>query len=353
MTESILALRGWSLQRDSFRCGPLDIELNAGEVTTLLGPSGIGKTLTMLSALGYVEEGLIATGGRSGRGVALGSGEIPPRALYIPQQSPFNPNWRVRAFLARLPWGRPTLLDMLWPLNPARARRVDEVLASLGLEARRNATAAELSGGEIQRAALAQVFLLEPELLVGDEFISALDPGIALWILEQCREALLRTSGTALFALHDVPSALRISDQLLLLFPPWLAMAPWRLIRDSASWHVGIVHTSLCASRWCTDQSMPDAALERLVRLLHDWIFEKDAIERFLATWSEANTLCILPDGSLVEDPAMPLLPTPRGSESWTDIAPVDSGRDRSRVVGVAIPRRGATALQILVRVRN
>ncbi|HEX7705614.1 MAG TPA: ATP-binding cassette domain-containing protein [Thermoanaerobaculia bacterium] len=346
MNESILAVRDWTLQRDTFRCGPLDLDLRAGEVTTILGPSGIGKTLTMLTALGYIERDLTVRGERTHRGKPLADGKIPPRALYIPQQSPFNPNWRVRGFLARLPWGNPTLFDVIWPLNRTRAQQVDDVLESLGLAERRNATVAELSGGEIQRAALAQVFLLEPQLLVGDEFISALDPGIALWILEQCREALLRTAGTALFALHDVPSTLRISDRLLLLFPSRMEMHPWEVRRGDAGWHVGIIHTTLCVSRWCVDEAIPISSLRVLLAMLREWMRDPEAIIALLNTYKHVDRLWILRDGSLSAERSVEVTAAMAG---WLDIAPVDVGRDAARIVGVSIPRPGSNALQIVI----
>ena len=268
--EPIFRLTDWSaLRGPDAGVGPVDLAFWPGEVVTLMGPSGVGKTTFLMAMLGYEDRGLTVTGERRQHGTLVGPGQVPKRALYIPQNVPFNPNWEVLGFLCRLPWGSPGWLDTLWPTRPRRRRRVLEVLGRLGLASRAQATVAQLSGGEAQRAALAQILLMESELslLVGDEFVSALDPGLAVWILDQIREIVRHSGAAAVLALHDVQAALHVSDRVLICLPPAVTSQPWVLVRGNPGWHPDVMHTILCLARWVMDVDITPGIRQLLVRL--------------------------------------------------------------------------------------
>src|SRR5664280_1311414 len=148
MSDELLSVRRWRVSRSGVvDIGPLDLDLRRGTITTVMGPSGIGKTTLLLSLLGATEAGVLISGERHQNGRVLTTGEILREALYIPQRVPFNPNWEIGRYLARLPFAtgygerEPTRTRF------ARDRRVAEVLTDLRLNHRARATLAELSGG--------------------------------------------------------------------------------------------------------------------------------------------------------------------------------------------------------------
>ena len=295
----VIQLKDWQVQRrGSVNIGAMDFALQQEEIISVMGPSGCGKSTWLMTLLGYEELGLSITGDRLQHGKRLAPNAVPSDALYIPQNLPFNPNWEVQGFLSRLPWGNPNLLDTIFPTSPKRLQRVREVLHQLGLSGRERATVAELSGGEAQRAAVAQVLLMSPKLLIGDEFVSGLDPGMSAWILERCRENMASSGGAAILALHDVQTALRISDRILIVFPPYVDTQPWELKRGDIAWHGNLLNTLLCLARLAKD-SIPRESIRVLARYIHHWIEDENAINQFAAQCKDLSTVLLSASGEI------------------------------------------------------
>jgi ABC-type cobalamin/Fe3+-siderophores transport system ATPase subunit len=336
----VLQLENWSVHRgNNVGVGPIDITFHDGEIITIMGPSGVGKTTLLMTILGYRDSGLKITGTRIQDSKRLSPVQVPNQALYIPQHLPFNPNWEVEAFLSRLPWGNPNVIDVLWPRRHKRVWKVNEVLKKLGLAHRARATVAELSGGEIQRAALAQMLLLSPRLLVGDEFVSALDPGMSVWILDQCRQEIRQSGGAAILALHSIHAALQISDRILLMWPTNLETSLWEIQPGSVAWHGDVLYTLLCLARWAKDIS-PDAAVRQLISYLHRWIHNENILQLFVEEFRETTQVRIDKKGD-----AIPFNETFLGlssidySSNWTKMAPVHVSMHDQIWLGVALPR--------------
>jgi ABC-type cobalamin/Fe3+-siderophores transport system ATPase subunit len=321
----------------------MNFSLQPGEITSLMGPSGCGKSTWLMALLGYEELGLTITGNRLQHGVSLSPGSVPSQALYIPQNLPFNPNWELQGFLCRLPWGNPTLIDTLFPVRNKRIQRVRQVLAQLGLSGREHATVAELSGGEAQRAAAAQILLLSPHLLVGDEFVSGLDPGMAAWILDLCRKNLSHSGGTALFALHDVQTALRISDRILIILPPKIDTQPWQIERNSLAWKGNVLYTVLCLARYAKDLP-PSDSVRNLLLLLRSWLKSEQQIKSFLTQYEKEPVLEIDYQGKFISsDAVIGCLPVNSTQfNDWTDILPVRIELPHRTYIGVTIPHCGS-----------
>jgi NitT/TauT family transport system ATP-binding protein len=264
-------MAGWTAAREGRTVfGPVELELRPGEVTTLLGPSGVGKTSLLLTFLGFNPAGVVVGGQRFENEKLLSGGEVPHGdSVFIPQHLPMNPNWELESYLCRLAWGHRAGWNDWWPTTPSRRQRVREVLAQLGIGKKARATIAELSGGEIQRAAVAQLLLLEPKLklFVADEFVAALDPGNATWILDQCRAVITRTGATAMLALHDVHAALHISDQIALFWPNQWVPQPWVLRPKSPLWDSCALYSLLCLAKWIQDLHAQEA-IHRLLALI-------------------------------------------------------------------------------------
>jgi ABC-type multidrug transport system ATPase subunit len=334
----LLELKNWKIRRcTDVAIGPHDFQLNAGEIVTVMGPSGVGKTTWLMTLLGYEELGLEISGQRWQHGVMLKSGSIPKRALYIPQHLPFNPNWEVQEYLGRLPWGKKHLFSIL-PLayQPARQQRVLEVLDCIGLLHRAKATASELSGGESQRAAIAQMLLLSPQILVGDEFISALDPGMALWILAECRQQIIQNGGAAIIALHDVQTASKVSDRILLFWPSTISELPWNLQNPLVIRNQSILYTLLCLARWSKD--LPSQkSIQHLVNYLYQWIMDNSVWGDFSSIYQDNCTLLIDEMGEihLIEVP-IASLPPPAQAQGF-NLTPVRFEDEKSIKIGVTV----------------
>lgn len=327
-----------------------------------MGPSGVGKTTLLLTILGYQESGLSVSGKRIQEGKILPPSAVPEHALYIPQQLPFNPNWEVQGFLRRLPsvnpmWWEvlPRLWEMLPPFRTRERARVKEVLEQLGLSHRARATVAELSGGEAQRAALAQMLLLKPKLLIGDEFVSALDPGMTTWILDICRQEVVQSGGAAILAMHDVQSALQVSDRIILMWPASISSVPWVIHKGSRAWHGGMLFTLSCLARWAKD-TPTNRALHHLISRIHTWLQDEQLLHEFLCTFGGRNTIIVDDGGEILAQDmdSQILLQSSVTPDNWADMMPIRLNGKGLQLHGIVIPKgEGQRALSFLARAGN
>ncbi|WP_020681933.1 ABC transporter ATP-binding protein [Marinobacterium rhizophilum] len=182
----------------------LDIRLHRGQITAISGPSGCGKT-----TLGNVLLGL--TPPDQGQ-VQRSAGIAPIRFQKLYQEPP-------AAFAPRQRLGR-AFADL------ARLHRIpDRAIAALlqrlqldeALLARRPG---EVSGGELQRLALARVLLLQPVLLFADEASSRLDPLSQQQVMQLLLELADERGLAVLLVTHDAALAARTADQTLVLGAP-------------------------------------------------------------------------------------------------------------------------------------
>jgi ABC-2 type transport system ATP-binding protein len=156
----------------------LTLEVPRGRIFGLVGPSGSGKTTIVRLLLGAVapDAGSLRVLGRD----PLRAGARDRRRLgYLPQRSVLYPDLSVRHnldFVASLSGLPPR--SRLWPTSRSRRARarIDEVLATVGLEHRQRHRLRDLSGGERRRLALAAAMAHQPELLVLDEPTAGVDP---------------------------------------------------------------------------------------------------------------------------------------------------------------------------------
>jgi oligopeptide transport system ATP-binding protein len=190
-----------------------------GEVVGLVGESGSGKTTVGRTILRLIDPsaGEIRFDGEDVAG--LPARKLAPyrRRAQLIFQDPFgslNPRMRVGDIV-----GEPLEVHGLAGSRAARDRRVAELLATVGLSgehAQRYPHA--FSGGQRQRIAIARALAVDPDFLVADEPVSALDVSIQAQVLNLLHDLRRRLGLTILFIAHDLAVVEYIADRIVVLY---------------------------------------------------------------------------------------------------------------------------------------
>ena len=183
----------------------LDLTMQPGELVALLGPSGCGKTTTLrlLAGLEDADAGSITVGGTEITHVPANRRDM---GMVFQAYSLF-PHMTVRQNVA---FG----LRLRRVSKTERDRRAMEVLDLVGLSQQADRYAHQISGGQQQRVALARALAIEPQVLLLDEPLSALDAKVRAQLRDQIRRIQLEVGITTLFVTHDQEEALAIADRV-------------------------------------------------------------------------------------------------------------------------------------------
>ena len=108
----------------------------------------------------------------------------------------------------------------IWGRNEGRDERIDEVLTAVGLDPAyvRDRRPHQFSGGQCQRICIARALALEPELLICDEPVSALDVSVQAQLLNLLRDMKAAYAFTVLFIAHDLAVVRNISDRVIVMY---------------------------------------------------------------------------------------------------------------------------------------
>jgi putative spermidine/putrescine transport system ATP-binding protein len=183
----------------------VDLEIAAGEFFTLLGPSGSGKTTVLRMIGGFT----LPTAGRiliDGQDVSL----LPPYARPVNtvfQDYALFPHMSVRDNVAY------PLMVRKVP-RAERQAKADELLALVQLPGVGDRRPAQLSGGQRQRVALARALISQPQLLLLDEPLGALDLKLREQMQSELKALQRRLGITFIFITHDQHEALSMSDRI-------------------------------------------------------------------------------------------------------------------------------------------
>jgi spermidine/putrescine transport system ATP-binding protein len=208
--ENVLELRSVRKQfATHVAVDDVSFALAPGEFFSLVGPSGCGKTTTLrlIAGLEQMTSGEILLSGRAVQNLAPHQRNVST----VFQSYALFPHLTVRANVA---FG----LERRRSFNKAAVtEKIATVLELLQLSDKVNRYPHQLSGGEKQRVALARSIVLEPDVLLLDEPLSALDPQLRRQVRLELKSLQKRLGITFLLVTHDQEEALSLSDRLAVM----------------------------------------------------------------------------------------------------------------------------------------
>ncbi len=185
--------------------------VGAGELVAILGPNGAGKTtlLKCIDAILRPDRGAVLVEGRDV--LKLSPPEIAREVGYVAQRT--EPA-RLTVYDAVLLGRRP---HIRWDASDEDLRMVEAALRRLDLSRLALRGLDQLSGGELQKVAVARALVQEPRLLLLDEPTSSLDLRNQVAILDLVRRVVDEHAIAAVMTMHDLNMALSYADRVLLL----------------------------------------------------------------------------------------------------------------------------------------
>lgn len=204
---SLRALRK-TFGRDVVALEQVDLDIRAGEFFTLLGPSGCGKTtlLRIIAGLEQADSGVLEVGGRD----ILSTPAHRRSVNTVFQSYALFPHLTVRENIS---FG----LRMRRTPPEECHRRVEETASFIKIAELLDRGVEQLSGGQAQRVALARALINEPDVLLLDEPLSALDAGLRTELQLELLRTQKRLGMTFVFVTHDQEEAMVMSDRIAVL----------------------------------------------------------------------------------------------------------------------------------------
>lgn len=185
-----------------------NIHIKEGEFFSFLGPSGCGKTTLLRAVSGFLEpsEGRVLIGGKDMKGIGPNKR---PTALIFQNLAlfPLMTVWENVAFS----------LEVQGVSKEERRKKANELLEMVALGDQGDKMPDELSGGQKQRVAIARALAAEPDVLLLDEPLSALDLKLRQHMRTELRQIQQKVGITFVYITHDQGEALTMSDNVAVM----------------------------------------------------------------------------------------------------------------------------------------
>lgn len=187
----------------------IDVFIKDGQFVTLLGPSGCGKT-TLLRIIAGFE--------KADTGEVILSGEVISNKS--PAHRPINTVFQSYALFPHLNVFNNIAFGLKSHKVPKDEieKRVNAMMEMVNITDLKNEMPATLSGGQKQRVALARALVNEPDILLLDEPLSALDANLRKKLQVELKEVQKKTDTTFIMVTHDQDEAIAVSDRVLVMY---------------------------------------------------------------------------------------------------------------------------------------
>ena len=202
----ILSVENLAVGYDVELISKINLEIRAGEIIAIVGPSGIGKTTFLRTVAGLVRPlaGEISCNAPRRGGI----GYIPQRLGLVRHTSVYH-NVDLGARSGTPFWSEP----LTW-FNRRHTRVLDAV-NRMGLVEKIDEPVRRLSGGQQRRVATARTLAQRPKLILADEFLSELDDDNISIVLDAVKEYMKESESAMIIVEHNIRRAAEISDKLL------------------------------------------------------------------------------------------------------------------------------------------
>jgi len=190
----------------------VSLNVETGELVTLLGPSGSGKTtlLRIIAGLESADKGQVYFGGEDAT-----DARVRDRGVgFVFQHYALFKHMSVADNIA---FGLRVMPRDRRPAEPQIRAKVDQLLALVQLEGLSNRFPAQLSGGQRQRVALARALAVEPKVLLLDEPFGALDQRVREELRRRLRKLHDELRVTTVLVTHDQEEALEVADRVVVM----------------------------------------------------------------------------------------------------------------------------------------
>ena len=205
--------------RDRTVLSELSFQAGAGEFVCVVGPSGCGKTTLLRVLAGLVP---LTKGEALADGTPIG-GPARERAIVFQDYTKALLPWRTVAGNVALS------LEASGMAEPERSRRVEALLAKMGLSECARHYPSQLSGGMQQRVQIARALAQDPKLLLMDEPFGALDAITRQGLQDELGRLVAGQGTTVVFITHDLEEAIYLGDRVIVL-----GTNPGRIVEDIA-----------------------------------------------------------------------------------------------------------------------
>tara|TARA_B100001250_G_scaffold261473_1_gene225243 strand:+ start:9169 stop:9882 length:714 start_codon:yes stop_codon:yes gene_type:complete len=206
--DPILEVENLTIGYNKSLASELNLSVNPGEIVSLVGPSGVGKTTLLRTIAGLVEpmSGTVQCN-VSKRG---GIGYIPQRLGLVRHTSVYhNVDLGARA-------GTPFFSEpRTWWKR--RDERVKKAIEAMGISEKIDEPVRRLSGGQQRRVATARTLAQRPQLILADEFLGELDKDNINLVLDAVKKYIKESGAALILVEHEIQRAKSISDRMLVI----------------------------------------------------------------------------------------------------------------------------------------